>query len=98
MDHHMARIVPRLIGISRLICRYALLHRRIAISVYDAKTLEGYQIRGTAEHVADGPVVAKFKVMVEQMFQGAATAKGALIITPETVVVTMPGAENKKVL
>lgn len=28
---------------------------RIAISVYDAKTLGGYQIRGTAEHVADGP-------------------------------------------
>ena len=69
---------------------------RIAIS--DAKTLEGYQIRGTAEHVADGPVVATFKAMVEQMFQGAAAAKGALIITPETVVVTMPGAENKKVL
>ena len=55
-------------------------------------------LRGTAEHVADGPVVATFKAMVEQMFQGAATAKGALIITPETVVVTMPGAENKKVL
>lgn len=64
----------------------------------DGKTLEGYQIRGTAEHVADGPVVATFKAMVEQMFQGAATAKGALIITPETVVVTTPGAENKKVL
>ena len=62
------------------------------------KTLEGYQIRGTAEHVADGPVVATFKAMVEQMFQGAATAKGALIITPETVIVTTPGAENKKVL
>ena len=71
---------------------------RIAISVYDAKTLGGYQIRGTAEHVADGPVVATFKAMVEQMFQGAATAKGALIITPETVIVTTPGAENKKVL
>ena len=42
---------------------------RIAISVYDAKTLEGYQIRGTAEHVADGPVVATFKAMVEQMFR-----------------------------
>ena len=37
----------------------------------DSKTLEGYQIRGTAEHVADGPVVATFKAMVEQMFQGA---------------------------
>lgn len=71
---------------------------RIAISVYDAKTLEGYQIRGTAEHVSDGPVVAMFKAMVEQMFQGAATAKGALVITPETVIVTTPGAENKKVL
>ena len=42
--------------------------------------------------------MATFKAMVEQMFQGAAAAKGALIITPETVVVTMPGAENKKVL
>lgn len=71
---------------------------RIAISVYDAKTLEGYQIRGTAGHVSDGPVVAMFKAMVEQMFQGAATAKGALAITPETVIVTTPGAENKKVL
>lgn len=71
---------------------------RIAISVYDAKTLEGCQIRGTAEHVADGPVVATFKAIVEQMFQGAATAKGALIITPAPVVVTTPGAENKKVL
>lgn len=64
----------------------------------DAKTLEGCQIRGTAEHVADGPVVATFKAMVGQMFQGAATAKGALIIAPETVVITTPGAENKKVL
>lgn len=71
---------------------------RIAISVYDAKPLEGYQIRGTAEHVSDGPVVAMLKAMVEQMFQGAATAKGALVITPETVIVTTPGAGNKKVL
>ena len=71
---------------------------RIAISVYDAKTLEGYRIQETAEHVSDGPVVAMFKAMVEQMFQGGATAKGALVITPETVIVTTPGAENKKVL
>lgn len=71
---------------------------RIAISVYDAKTLEGYQILGAAERVSDGPVVAMFKAMVEQMFQGAATAKGALVITPETVIVTTPGAGNKKVL
>jgi len=71
---------------------------RIAISVYDAKNLEGYQIKGTAEYVTEGEVVRTFKAMVEKMFQGAATAKGALLITPEQVIVTTPGADNKKVL
>ena len=63
---------------------------KIAISVYDAKTLEGYQIEGV--------VVKTFKAMVEQMLHGGATAKGALIITPEKVIVTTPGADNKKEL
>lgn len=71
---------------------------RIAVSVYDAKTLEGYQIKGTADYVTEGEVVKTFKTMVSAMFHGAATAKGALIITPEQVIVTTPGADNKKVL
>lgn len=71
---------------------------RIAISVYDAKSLEGYQIKGIAEYVTEGEVVDTFKAMVEKMFNGAVTAKGALVITPEKVIVTTPGAENKKVL
>ena len=71
---------------------------RIAISVYDAKNLEGYQIKGTAGYVTEGEDVRTFKAMVEKMFQGAATAKGALLITPEQVIVTTPGADNKKVL
>ena len=71
---------------------------KIAISVYDAKNLEGYQVKGTAEYVTEGAVVDTFKAMVEKMFNGAATAKGALIITSEKVIVTTPGAENKKVL
>lgn len=71
---------------------------KIAISVYDAKNLEGYQVKGTAEYVTEGTVVDTFKAMVEKMFNGAATAKGALIITPEKVIVTTPGADNKKVL
>nr|WP_294682175.1 pyridoxamine 5'-phosphate oxidase family protein [uncultured Anaerotignum sp.] len=69
---------------------------RIAISAYEAKTLEGYQIKGRAEYVTEGEVVSTFKTMVEKMFNGAATAKGALIISPERVIVTTPGAENKK--
>lgn len=71
---------------------------KIAISFYDAKNLEGYQVKGTAEYVTEGAVVDTFKAMVEKMFNGAATAKGALIITPEKVIVTTPGADNKKVL
>lgn len=71
---------------------------KIAISVYDAQNLQGYQIKGTAEYVTEGAVVDNFKAMVEKMFNGGATAKGALIITPAKVIVTTPGAENKKEL
>lgn len=71
---------------------------KIAISAYDAQNLEGYQIKGRAEYVTEGKIVDMFKAMVEKMFNGAATAKGALIITPEKVIVTTPGANNKKVL
>ena len=71
---------------------------KIAVSVYDAQNLEGYQVKGTAEYVTEGNVVETFKAMVEKMFDGKATAKGALIITPEKVIVTTPGADNKKEL
>ena len=71
---------------------------KVAISAYDAKTYEGYQVKGTAEYVTEGPVVDMFKGLVEKTFRGAATAKGALSITPEQVIVTTPGADNKKVL
>ncbi|MCD7903108.1 MAG: pyridoxamine 5'-phosphate oxidase family protein [Oscillospiraceae bacterium] len=70
----------------------------ISVSVYDAESLEGYQIKGTAEYLTEGEIVSAFKAMVEKMFNGAATAKGALLITPEKVIVTTPGADNKKVL
>ncbi len=71
---------------------------KIAVSASNGTTLEGYQIKGTAEYVTEGPIVDTFKKMVEDMFKGAATAKGALIITPEKVIVTTPGADNKKEL
>lgn len=69
---------------------------KIAISVYNAQSLEGYQIKGIAEYVTEGEVVNTFKSMVEKMFNGAATAKGALIINVDKVIVTTPGANNKK--
>ena len=71
---------------------------RIAVSAYNANTLEGYQIKGVAEYTTEGTLVDTFKALVESMFKGAATAKGALLITPEEVIVTTPNSDNKKEL
>lgn len=71
---------------------------KIAVSACNPKTMEGYQIKGTAEYITEGAVVDTFKKLVSDMFNGAATAKGALIITPERIIVTTPGADNKKEL
>lgn len=71
---------------------------KIAVSTCNAETMEGYQIKGKAEYLEDGPIVENFKKVVEDMFKGAATAKGALKITPEKIIVTTPGPDNKKVL
>lgn len=71
---------------------------RVAVSAYDCKTFEGYQIKGSAVYVTEGEVVDAFKAAAEELFHGTATAKGALIITPEKVIVTTPGADNKKEL
>ena len=44
----------------------------MAISAYDAQSLEGYQIKEIAQHVIEGKLVDTFKAMVEKMFNGAA--------------------------
>ena len=71
---------------------------KIAVGVADASTPEAYQIKGTAEYITSGPVVDTFKALAENLFKGAATAKGALLITPEKVIVNTPGADNNKEL
>lgn len=71
---------------------------RIVLSAYSPKTLEGYKIKGQATYTTEGEYVDKFKKIVETMFKGAATAKGALTIVPDEIIVTTPGADNKKVL
>lgn len=69
---------------------------RVAVSACDGSA--GYQIKGSAEYVTEGPVVEAFKKLADSLFKGAVTAKGALIITPERVIVTTPGPDNKKEL
>jgi len=71
---------------------------KIAVSACNEVTMEGYQIKGKAEYVTEGPVVDTFKKLVSDVFKGTKTAKGALIITPEKVIVTTPGPNNKKII
>ncbi|KIR02294.1 hypothetical protein P261_01109 [Lachnospiraceae bacterium TWA4] len=71
---------------------------KVAISAYDAKTSEGYQVKGSAEYVTEGPLLDACKAMAEEMFKGALSPKGVVVITPEKVIVTTPGPDNKKVL
>ncbi len=71
---------------------------RIALSAYSLKTLEGYKIKGQATYTTEGECVDQFKKRAETMFKGAATAKGALTIVPDELIVTTSGADNKKIL
>lgn len=57
-------------------------HGKIAVSVYDAQSLEGYQVKGTAQYITEGAVVNTFKAMVEKMFNGAATGDNAAKALP----------------
>lgn len=69
-----------------------------AVSAYDPKTSEGYQVKGPAEYVTEGPVVDQFRAMAAELFHGALAVRGAVVLTPETVIVTTPGPDNKKTL
>lgn len=62
------------------------------VSASDAKAMESYRIKGTAEYITEGEVVDTFKKVVSDIF------KGDLIITPEKVIVTTPRPDNKKEL
>ena len=71
---------------------------RAAVSTCNPTTMEGYQIKGAAEYLTEGSNVDAIKAMVQQATQGALTAKGAVVITPEKIIVTTPGGDNKKEL
>ncbi len=69
---------------------------RAAVSVCDGK--EGYQIKGAAEYFTSGPIVEAFQKQAETLFHGVLSVKGAVVITPERVIVTTGGPDNKKEL
>ena len=71
---------------------------KAAVSAYDPKTSEGYQIKGKACYVTAGPRVDLMKAVADQLFHGAVAIQGVVVIIPEKVIVTSPGPDNKKEL
>ena len=55
---------------------------RIAISVYDAQSLEGDQIKGTAEYVTKGDLVNTFKAMVKRCSRALQQQRACLLSHP----------------
>ena len=71
---------------------------KIAVSACDASTMEGYQMKGTAEYLSGGPIVDQFKAVVEEATKGGLHAKGVVVITPEVIISTGVGPDNNKQL
>lgn len=69
---------------------------KIAVSVCDPKTSEAYQVKGTAQYFSEGPLVENLQKVAAEKFHGAPACKGALLITPEKVIVNTPGPDNGK--
>lgn len=71
---------------------------KVSVSACDASTMEGYQVKGSAEYLADGPIVDQFKAVVEGATKGGLHAKGVVVITPEVIINTSVGPNNNQQL
>ena len=75
-----------------------LANGKIAIAVCDAVTMEAYQIKGSVKYVTEDVEVDLFQAMAEAAFKGAVNVKGALLITPEKIIVAAPGPNNNQTI
>ncbi len=64
----------------------------IAISVYDAKSLEAYQIWGKASYEEDGEAMEYMALQAD----GNEPVKGVIVVIPERIIDASPGEENGK--
>ena len=68
---------------------------KVAVAVYNAEKLQGYQIKGTASYISEGPLVNEGNAMSAAL---KLSAKGVITIEVEEIVVTSPGPEIGKSL
>lgn len=59
---------------------------KAAIAAVVADPLSGYQVKGSAEYVEEGPIVEACQKTADEAFGGQLKVKGVMIITPEKCV------------
>lgn len=70
-------------------------NNHVAISVFNAKTLQGYQIKGTAAYATDEALVKEGNAFSGKM---NLVTKGAVIVRVDEVFVQTPGPDAGKLL
>lgn len=68
---------------------------KVAVAVYNAEKLQGYQLKGIATYLSEGPLVNQGNTMAAAL---KLTAKGVITIDVEEVLVTSPGPDIGKSL
>lgn len=67
---------------------------KASVLALNAETMESYLVTGTAEYQTSGPIFDEWKQNAAAMTGGKMSAKGIVIVTPETVRVKSPSSEN----
>ena len=70
-------------------------NKNVSITVYNGSTMEGYQVKGTAQYSDDTSLVEKGNAITSSH---KLTTKGVLIVKPEETFVLTPGPNNGKEL
>jgi len=68
---------------------------KVAVAVYNAENLQGYQLKGTATYLSEGPLVNQGNTMASAL---KLAAKGVITIEVAEVLVTSPGPDIGKSL
>lgn len=68
---------------------------KVAVTVYNAEKLQGYQLKGTATYLSEGALVNEGNAMATAL---KLSAKGVITMEIEDIIVTSPGPEIGKSL
>ena len=69
-------------------------NNRVAITVFEVPA-QGYQVKGTAQYIADGAVVEAMNVEASAL---GLVCKGALLVDIDKVYITTPGPDVGKTI